>query len=648
MKQVVQLYIEGQQVELFGDESISLNQSIKNAKDISKVFTEFSQSFTVPASRTNNKIFKHYYNFDIIGGFDARKKASANIELNSLPFRDGKIRLEGVELKNNKPEAYKITFFGNTVELKDLLGEDKLSSLNWLSNFKRSYSASSIATDCNAGGRDFTVDSVLYADALTVPLISVDGQEVISAPNATFNYLDLKYGIRLYVILKAIEEAYGIEWASDSFFKDTTNDQFYNLYMWMHKSKGRIDVSGDVTELYDQLPVDTSSMTRVICTPSFVYVSGLTGGNLLNYDLDVTTATINDYKITIKKDGVIVNEKYVSGGGNTTLTGNLSNTSTGYEVFITGTSSDSFTCAWDLADPNLSESHTYTGSSQSLGTTYVFNPINELPDMKVIDFLSGMFKMFNLVAYVQNDGKIQVKDLDSYYAGGTTRDITSYVDVSQSSVNVALPFREINFEYEGRGTSLAKEYEELYNIGWGNLEYNGGEILDGDVYKVQIPFEHMQYIRVTGSSIQYGRFVDDNGDAYFGMPLLYYPILKTGNFVIISGHGAISYYTIPSNSVNTSASTDDDTCHFGLEINEFTPADSFEGSLYKNYYESYIADVFNNKRRLTQLRAILPVGFLINYNLADTLIIGQHQYRINSINTNLNTGESKLELLNIV
>ena len=137
MKQVVQLYIEGQQVELFGDESISLNQSIKNAKDISKVFTEFSQSFTVPASRTNNKIFKHYYNFDIIGGFDARKKASANIELNSLPFRDGKIRLEGVELKNNKPEAYKITFFGNTVELKDLLGEDKLSSLNWISNIKR-------------------------------------------------------------------------------------------------------------------------------------------------------------------------------------------------------------------------------------------------------------------------------------------------------------------------------------------------------------------------------------------------------------------------------------------------------------------------------------------------------------------------------
>ena len=55
------------------------------------MFTDFSKSFTLPASKTNNKIFKHYYNFDIDGGFDARKKVSAKIELNDLPFRDGKI-----------------------------------------------------------------------------------------------------------------------------------------------------------------------------------------------------------------------------------------------------------------------------------------------------------------------------------------------------------------------------------------------------------------------------------------------------------------------------------------------------------------------------------------------------------------------------
>ena len=40
----VQLYIEGQRVDLFKDETISVTQSIQNVKDIVKVFTDFSKN----------------------------------------------------------------------------------------------------------------------------------------------------------------------------------------------------------------------------------------------------------------------------------------------------------------------------------------------------------------------------------------------------------------------------------------------------------------------------------------------------------------------------------------------------------------------------------------------------------------------------
>ena len=63
--QSIQLYIEGQRVDMFKDESVNITQSIKNVKDVAKIFTEFTKTFTLPASKTNNKIFKHYYNFDI-------------------------------------------------------------------------------------------------------------------------------------------------------------------------------------------------------------------------------------------------------------------------------------------------------------------------------------------------------------------------------------------------------------------------------------------------------------------------------------------------------------------------------------------------------------------------------------------------------
>ena len=57
--QTIQLYVDGQRVEMFSDESIQLTSSIQDVRDISKIFTDYSQTFNVPASKTNNKIFKH-------------------------------------------------------------------------------------------------------------------------------------------------------------------------------------------------------------------------------------------------------------------------------------------------------------------------------------------------------------------------------------------------------------------------------------------------------------------------------------------------------------------------------------------------------------------------------------------------------------
>ena len=136
--QIIQLYIGTERVDLFKDETVDLTQSIKDVRDIGKVFTEFTKRFTIPASPNNNKIFKHYYNYDIeisdTSGFDARKKQSAQIFLNHMPFKKGKIKLDAVELKTNKPHSYKITFFGNTIQLKDILGEDKLSDITELND----------------------------------------------------------------------------------------------------------------------------------------------------------------------------------------------------------------------------------------------------------------------------------------------------------------------------------------------------------------------------------------------------------------------------------------------------------------------------------------------------------------------------------
>jgi hypothetical protein len=647
--QVTQLYIENQRIDLFQDEVISLTQTIQNVRDIEKVFTDFSKSFTIPASKTNNKIFKHYYNFDINNGFDARKKVSARLEINHLPFTDGKIKLEGVDMRNNKPYAYKITFFGNTVNLKDQLGDAKLSALTWLNNFGLGYTAGSVRSYMQSGYSP-TIDSVTYTDAVLCPLISYDQLITISAPNISADFTKFKYAIRLWLIVKAIEEEGLVTFTDDSFIKQTDNPQFYNLYMWMHRKEGDVFEDTQARMLYASFPFDISSMTRVKSYGGSIQVSGLSGGQVISSTLSIYTSTTDNYTVEIQKDGFTVVNEVVSGGGNHSINLNLTN-SFGYTVYITGTPLDSFDCDWFCSDSALGESNNFNGSSQQI-TGFVFSPLDQIPDMKIIDFLSGLFKMFNLTAY-EVSGELRVIPLDDFYSEGTIRDITEYVDINQSSVDVALPYKEITFGYEGTGTYLAKQYEQINEIGWGSVEYRGDDNFDGQKYEVKIPFEHMQYYRVEGSTIQIGQFssepLDNTADSspYFDKPLLFYPISRSGNTVTISGTGITTYY-IPSNSVDINAATNNDTCHFSVEINEYTGGTDLDGSLFANYYQSYIADVFNSKRRLIKVSANLPVSFLINYTLADTLRIADKSYKINSITTNLNTGASQLELLNEV
>jgi len=233
---VIQLYIEGQRVELFKDESVTITDSIQNVKDIGSIFTAFSQSFNVPASKTNNKIFKHYYNYDIdlAYSFNANDLVSGIIELNNLPFRKGFIGLDGVTLKNNKAHSYKITFFGETVDLKTKLKETKLSTVfQGVTTYDHEYGVSTVKTG---------LESSLASGAIRYPLIShterlffdsgthtADDRNLHydtgggggGSHNHGIRYNDLKPAIKLSTIIDEIENFTGLTFTSgpsDDFF----------------------------------------------------------------------------------------------------------------------------------------------------------------------------------------------------------------------------------------------------------------------------------------------------------------------------------------------------------------------------------------------------------------------------------------------
>lgn len=681
MKAYLQLYIEGNRVDLFNDESVTIVQSIQNVKDISQVFVEFTRTFNIPASKKNNKIFEHYYNYSISDGFDARLKKSALIELNSRPFKTGKIKLDGVDLIDGSPNSYRITFFGNTIDLNDLLGDDGLSSLD-LTAFDSTYTATEVKSALESGlNKTYTRSddsTISYPEGIIAPLISHTTRLYYEAsstaaypdsaggnlhPSGTNHqgvyYEELKYAIRVDAIVRAIEDKYGLTFSNDFF--NTTNSAYYGLYLWLHRKKGKAFEETAVTKQVIGFTIDRAEeIPQVISESDRLVVQNVTSGSI-QYSLTIESTTSIDGTVIIRKDGDEFDQREIS-GTSITLNGYLTNGT--YTVFI-NSAETSFTLStntqWDL-DPTY---YPDSAAAYPLTSTYTFNNTRtfiiseQIPEMKVIDFLTGLFKLFNLTAYADN-GTIIVKTLNEYYSdSNTVWDITNDVDTTKSSVNVALPYKEVEFKYEGLETKLAKQHEQLSNTSWGTEDYRGGDYFDAnpETYSVIAPFEHMKYERMYNGSTaiepQVGWFVDDNNDPYYGKPLLFYAHSQTSatsiRFLETESTGTyddITNYYIPLNSVDTDSTISESSLHFRNEISEYTNSNVFDKTLFSEYYQSYIADVFAENRRLTTVYAYLPMKMLQEFILADTIAISDKNYTINEIETDFTTGRSKLELIN--
>jgi hypothetical protein len=695
--QKVQLYIQDTRVDLFKDESVSITQTIQNVRDVAKIFTEFTKTFTLPASKTNNKIFKHYYNFDITNGFDARNKVSAAIELNNIPFKKGFVRLEGTELKGNRIYAYKVTFFGETVNLKDLLEDDELQDLTGLNTHNLNYTDSNVRTNLNATiGNAIITPLITHTDQLYFDSGTTGNGNlhwVNSSSNNQVYWKQLKFALRLQVIIDAIESKYTIANGyasnlvfSNDFFNDASNTAWQNLYMWLHRKKGDVEPATQVSLQYQQVnnwtlqagsDGETSQSNGGIIIPGLLvtYPNSILSHTLSFFPSNASTV----YNIRVFRNGSLYYQKVNVQGNQLITESDFTITAGTFTVSVASATSLTFSSGnirWEIVgyqggeviNPGWTDEWR-NSSSLTTTTTFQFVITQQLPKMKIIDFLTAVFKMFNLTAFVDDSGTIVVKTLDSFYntgkgvvVGTEAWALDEYIDTSSRQVNVALPYKEIEFAYKGLGTFLAKQFQQLENTGWGSITYsleNAKYDAPGASYKVEVPFEHMQYERLVNATgggstdIQWGWSVNENRDSFIGLPLIFYAIKQTSATSISFGNDngtktQLTNYIIPSNSLSLNPSTSKVNIHFQVETNEYTDNTSFTDTLFDDYYVNYISDVFNNARRITKVNAYLPLKIIYNLELNDRVSIGTQEYIINSMNTNLINGKSSIELLNVV
>ena len=681
-------------LDLFEDESVSITDSIKNVKDVSKIFTPFSQQFNVPASKHNAKIFRHYEDSDILNSFDARFKVDALIKLNGADYKKGKIRLNSVTLKNNKPHAYKLVFFGETVELKDVLGEDELSGLTFPESLNFDYNHNTIVDMfCNyTSGQDLgDVCFPLITHTKNMRYNNNAYESLTPVANEKLNYRDIKPAIRVRKIIDAIESTYDEIDFSGEFFNSA---DFHNLYLWMHREKGfmsNADEGGGLNVLQGKfhLPDDVDSgislnagqteMRPLIGqSPGFF---GFTPGILCTLGFSITTFSADDtfnlrvYKPATTGTSIVgfefpipefnyINIELTGATSYTPSTHNLTagiNSDEAFNAIIELTATNSFNIqSFEITATRFGD--TTTSGTYSLDALTIANEVlinRQMPKIKTLDFITNLFKMFNLVAY--KDGtQIRVVPLNDFYLEGTSYDITRYVDTSKNSISKVLQYKNFDFNFKSKKTYLVNKSDELQadNFGASNYGLSSG---DGGDYKVEIDFEKMMFERLsdenndTLTTICQGAMLDKDFNPTIGKPLLFYIKNETASptFIFENADGGsnvtVNNYNRPSQILVQSDGTVLDASaalNFGAERDEFF-LEIKAKNLLEKYYLDYVSSVFHRQARINKVDAYLPLHIILNYQLNDTFIIGNKPYRINTIKTNLLTNKSSLELYSL-
>ena len=755
--QKIVLYIQPQQtrvstieedfvrLDLMEEDLISLTQVIQDVKDIEKLFTDYSRTFNLPASKTNNKIFKHWYNPDI-QGFNNQLFSASKIELNHFEFKTGKIQLNEVVMRHGEPSMYKVTFFGDTIEFKNAINEDLISDLSWLNNFNHELNTTNVKNGLE-NGINFTFDSVTYNDAVIYPLIAHsqsyiynlngDHQNPVNISTNSSDQKkrgvlpeDLKPAIKVNHIIQAIQNQYNINFKTGEFLDSAVFD---NMYMWLHREKGAMKL--DKGKIIDDIAFTCSGTDCTAMTdPNYDYNFLLRGWFELStgifhfqpelgtdFEETVYTATITPNSpflgvpytveiIRLNDMQVFARQERVLGASTISITmftdPNSPNSATGNKLnrvdlwyFGNNETGSNVTAPSRFVVRVISENDVFFTASYAIDRTYtntsaagvvttetlngVFNSTvsmssvdkfvvitEQVPKLKIKDFLNGLFRQYNLTAYLDYNGKIVVETLDSYYAAGETHDITEFVETDRHRIGETIPFSEVYFEYSEPKSILAQQFQLLNNQKYGELNYIAN-VSKKNTYRIRLPFESMIYERLfdqgngASTSIQIGTFLNEDLQPDLGKPLMFYGIHQdseesTGiNFVdstradlSTGGHSnyTLSNYWIPSayNELGTSSTPPAYNLNFGSEINTYTLTDysGTNNSLFQLYYENYITRVFNTRTRIFKFSAILPLKVLLNLTLNDLIVIGTRSYTINKMTTKLQSGETNLELLN--
>jgi hypothetical protein len=631
-------------LDTYGDESISLDYNVADLRDPAVIFSPITQNFNLPATDANNAFFKHYYDVNIQGGYNAYSKQQITLFSDGVALLDGYIQLLNVTIQDGMIKGYEVLVAGEVGGIARTLGEKELSelpldTLNHTFNWDNIYDSwttpiGGAITYGMVDAKGFATDSVFAPQNPLKPLA-----ETNFYPHIKVKYLIEKiFASAGYTINAAgfwtseyLTDLYMLLWATDALVstEEAVNDRLFQV------SGTSVVMNNGNTVAATQVTFGTVVYDNGSNFASNAYTTTAAGAYKFNFQGENPGSQFN-LRIVTYINGVYGKAYWVtvSAKFNIDFTVNLN----AGDVVTLYTAHNGAT---GVTNTREIENYVWTCTSAPASPVGLTVSMTDLmPKMKQRDFIAGVAKLFNLVIVPDRTtpNKLNVYDYQTWIATGVVKDWTYKLDISQPITiqpTTDLQGRSINFTFQEGGAIIEQAFKNSFGYSHGTLQIadTANEFAQGE-FSVEVPFVSSLFNRLNNTAnLEVLQLFDLEGKAIDSQPRLmwYQGVQPTVNYYIIDQSVPTIQVqtTYPKFGVYTDGYSKDITLTFGQAVldNRIPPP----YNLFTEFWATYLTEIYASDAVLLTAQVVLEPSEVYNLDLNTQIYLDQEYWRINKL-----------------
>ena len=654
-------------IDLYENEKMHLNYKFTDLTNFSSVGS-YSQEFRIPASKTNVDFFGAIFNVNFNGWFDFRKKVEASINVNTIPISTGHIQVKKLYWQSGKLFEFEVVFFGEVPSLARLLNEKKLRDIESIVAGDLDYDL--LHENVETPPNEHTI--LTLCDKWNLTASNPLGQPIYWNDELALRVGQLTPAVKAYYLFEQIMQDAGIQWTSDNLancldnvYVPFVNGQYLNSSLGLNDNASNLAVASDVNgltfgpsnniyNLYSALTEYEDAGTNwsggiftVPYTAQYSFritahgvVNTLNGEDFGNYPLRVLVYVDDVYTY----DYELLQGSYLF-YLDTAQTFQLNEgQEIKFKLQILPQNSTAATFTWDvdLYGNGLVDSFGTGLELVSVGTSLIGDQVvmeYNAPDMKQIDFITSIQKMFNL-AFVPDrtlPNTLRIEPFVEYIGSGNTLDWTNKLDLSKDITyypTTDMQKAKFTFTYAEDSDYFNTVYKDNGRI-YGRYEIteNDFEVINefatGEE-KIELAFASTPSAPVENTDVVVPRFINAEGQFVQPKPriLYYFADFFVSMYDEVSDSVVQTAVKCLNNYSTMNANVGDKDLNFAPEIPLHTIIAPPYDNLYNRWWRNYYRELYDGQARILEGMFALTLNDIFTFQWSDKIWIVDSWWRV--------------------